>query len=309
MLPFSRRLAETGRILCRDRLHTLQVNVGRRCNLACVHCHVDAGPRRRESMSGQTVAEVVAFAERIPFRVADITGGAPELLDHLPELIRGLAERTDRVLLRSNLVLLLDPRRRQLLELCRRRRVVIVASFPSINENQADAQRGGGVWRQSIAMLKELNRIGYGMENSGLELDLVSNPAGAFLPVEQCAAERRFKQELARRWDIRFNELYVFANAPLGRFRAWLAASGNFDAYMQRLAAGFNPDTLDGLMCRSLLSVSWQGLLYDCDFNLAANLPHGGSPVHVRDVDRIDSAIPIRTGDHCYACTAGAGFT
>jgi len=302
-------LEKQGLTLKRMPPHTLQVNVGQLCNLACKHCHVDAGPGRKTVMTPHTMADIIAFTKRVPFRVADITGGAPEMVPGIEELIEGLYRTTQKILLRSNLMLLLSPDKADLLALCRKLKIAIIASFPSVNEKQADAQRGDGVWEKSIVMLQRLNELGYGQPDSGLELSLVSNPVGAFLPVDQCIAEKRFKQDLAEKWRIVFNHLYTFANIPLGRFKQWLQTTGNFDPYMEKLAAAFNPLTLEGLMCRTMISVSWDGYLYDCDFNLAAGLPFSGEPLHVNDIQAIDNSIPIRTDDYCYACTAGAGFT
>lgn len=297
------------RELRRDKTSALQVNVGRLCNLACKHCHVDAGPGRTEVMSRQTMDEVVRFAGRVGFAVIDITGGAPELAPGINNLIDRLAPLCDRLLFRTNLTLLLADEAQPLLDLCRQRRVTLIASFPSVNRSQADAQRGGGVFDQSIDMLRRLNQVGYGLPGSGLELDLVSNPAGAFLPADQCAAEIKFKTDLARRWDIQFNRLFTFANVPLGRYRLWLQKSGNLAAYLEKLLSSFNPDTLAGLMCRTQISVSWDGFLFDCDFNLAAGLPYGGGRIHISEVSTIPAGQTIMTGDHCFACTAGAGFT
>jgi radical SAM/Cys-rich protein len=194
--------------------------------------------------------------------------------------------------------------------LYRRHRAVIVASLPAVNEGQTEAQRGVGVWETSIGMLQRLNRLGYGLPDSGLELDLASNPAGAFLPPAQGPAERRFRADLHHRHGIEFNTLLTFANVPLGRFRHWLTTSGNLDAYRERLAQRFNPVTLPGLMCRTFISVDWDGYLYDCDFNLAAGLHHGPRRTHITELSALPpegTAIP--TGEHCFACTAGAGFT
>jgi len=260
-------------------------------------------------MGRETMEAVLRFAGRSSFSVADITGGAPELVPDLPFMLQGLRPLVDRLMLRSNLLLLLDDQRQELLDLCRALNVELVVSFPSTNETQADSQRGRGVWRKSIAMLKRLNDLGYGMPDSGLDLYLVSNPAGAFLPVDQCTAEKRFRQDLARKWNISFTALYTFANVPLGRFRHWLEHSGNFESYLEKLAGAFNPATVNGLMCRSLISVSWDGCLYDCDFNLAGGLPYSGNRVHVSEVEKLQAGTPIMTDDYCYACTAGAGFT
>jgi len=188
--------------------------------------------------------------------------------------------------------------------------VVVVASFPSLNEAQADSQRGNGTFLSAIAALKKLNAIGYGLEGSGLELNLVSNPAGAFLPASQKETENRFRQVLKQKFGIVFNNLFVFANMPLGRFRQWLIRSGKLEAYLARLVSIFNPCAVDGLMCRTLVSVSWDGYLYDCDFNLSRDLPLGGRKVHVSQIKgRPQPGSPIAVAEHCYTCTAGSGFT
>jgi radical SAM/Cys-rich protein len=308
--PFAQRLAGHGLELRRGAAQTLQVNVGLRCNQVCRHCHLSAGPDRLESMDRATMVQVIAFVARHRFQCVDITGGAPELNPDLGFLLSELAPLAPRLMLRSNLTALAGQRTGELLDLCQLHRVAIVTSLPALNAGQTDAQRGSGVLAASIAMLKELNDLGYGRPGTGLELDLVANPTGAFLPPSQCQAEKKFRTDLARRWSIVFNHLFTFANVPLGRFRKWLKDSGNFEAYMERLAAAFNPATIDGLMCRTLVSVSWDGYLYDCDFNLAAGLPAGATRLHVSEAPAPPApGEPIATGDYCYACTAGAGFT
>jgi radical SAM/Cys-rich protein len=307
--PFEATLKEHNLHLHRTKTSTLQVNVGKLCNLACRHCHMDAGQNRHEIMGKQTMVDTVDFARRIRFETAEITGGAPELVPNLDYLLTSLRPLVDKLVLRTNLVLLLHDRYSALLDLCRELKVVLVASFPSTNANQADSQRGKGVWQDSIEMLKRLNASGYGLPGTGLELNLVVNPTGAFMPVEQCRAEKKFRMELARRWDIQFTNLFTFANIPLGRFRTWLEGSGNLTQYMERLYSGFNPETLNGLMCRSLISISWDGYLYDCDFNQAADLPYSGKKIPITTLTALPSGVSIQVGDHCYACTAGAGFT
>ncbi|HHO49186.1 MAG TPA: radical SAM/Cys-rich domain protein [Desulfobacteraceae bacterium] len=309
MNSFLRNLAVHRLQLTRERATTLQVNVGRLCNLACRHCHVDAGPARNEVMDRQTMEAVIDFARRNSFAVIDITGGAPELVPGIAYLLDQAAALAPTVMMRSNLLALAERSADNIPELCRRRKITIVASFPSTNRGQTEAQRGSGVWEKSIAMRKKLNEAGYGVPGTGLNLFLVSNPAGAFLPVDQCAAEKKFRADLARKWGIRFTGLFTFANMPLGRFKIWLEQSGNYAPYMEKLAASFNPATVAGLMCRSLINVSWDGCLYDCDFNMAAGLPYSGSPVHISEVPEAGEGIPVATGDHCLACTAGAGFT
>jgi radical SAM/Cys-rich protein len=296
--------------LTRGVTSTLQINVGLACDLACRHCHLEAGPDRMEAMGHETVEAVIACAGRFSFAAIDITGGAPELLPGLPRLVSGLATLTPKLIVRTNLTALMRPESGTLPELYRAHGVALTASLPAANAAQTQAQRGVGVWETSIAMIRRLNGLGYGMAGSGLELDLVSNPTGAFLPAPQGEAEKRFRQDLERRYAISFNHLYTFANAPLGRFRAWLGRSGNLDAYLARLEGSFNPCTLPGLMCRSLLSVNWDGFIYDCDFNLAAGLHHGDRRIHIAQLSELPAAgTPIPVGDHCFACTAGSGFT
>jgi len=307
---FEDSLIRQGLELTRGTTTTLQINVGLACDLACRHCHLEAGPARTEMMSEETVAAVLACAERFPFASIDITGGAPELLPQLPRLVKRLAAATSRLIVRTNLTALARPESATLPELYRNNRVVIVASLPAVNASQYESQRGDRTWETSLSVLRRLNGIGYGMEGSGLELDLVANPTGAFLPAAQVQAERRFHQDLERRYGIAFSNLYTFANVPLGRFRSWLERSGNLDAYLQKLSANFNRCTIPGLMCRSQISVDWNGFLYDCDFNLAVGLHHGGQKRHISQLTGLPTpGAPIPVGDHCYSCTAGAGFT
>ena len=309
MNSFHKALTSNDLVLDRGKTTTLQVNVGYLCNLACKHCHVDAGPARKEIMSRQTMDDVIRFARKNSFSIIDITGGAPELVPDIAYLLENLAPLTSKVMMRSNLVVLLEEDSKKLLDLCRQLKIVLIASFPSTNRGQADAQRGEGVWEKSISMLKKLNELGYGKPDTGLDLYLVSNPAGAFLPVDQCTAEQKFKADLARKWGIAFTALFTFANVPLGRFKKWLEISGNYDAYMEKLRSSFNPATVEGLMCRNLINVSWDGYLYDCDFNMAAGLPYSGKPVHVSEVQEPENGTPIMTDDYCFCCTAGSGST
>jgi radical SAM/Cys-rich protein len=308
--PFADVLARHGLSLVRDRALTLQVNTGYLCNLRCRHCHLEAGPGRKEIMSRETMAAVVSFARRFPFQAIDVTGGAPELVPDLPFLLEGLAPLAPRRMLRTNLFAASGAAWEALLALCVSYRLVLVASFPSTDPTQADAQRGAGVTDAAVAVLAKLNAAGYGIEGTGLELDLVANPVGAFLPDPQASAERTFRTDLRRKWGVSFNHLHTFANVPLGRFREWLLRSRNYERYMKTLSERFNPSAVDGLMCRTLLSVSWDGYLYDCDFNLAVGRLSGGRKVHVSDVAELPPpGSPIRIGEYCYACTAGSGFT
>ena len=308
--PFGQTLAKHGLNLTREKISTLQINVGLLCNQACRHCHLEAGPNSEEVMSAETVDQVVALAQRFPFEIIDITGGAPEMNPNLVDMIERLSGMTPRLMLRSNLTALANGERDHLIEVCEERRVVIVASFPSLNEAQAESQRGRGAFQESIAVLGKLNSLGYGQPDSGLELSLVSNPTGAFLPSSQDQLERRFCQVLKNKWGIVFNNLFTFANVPLGRFRQWLEQSGNLEGYLQKLATSFNPCAIEGLMCRSLISVSWDGYVFDCDFNQAAGLYMGGKKTHISDLKELPKpGEPIAVSHHCYTCTAGAGFT
>jgi radical SAM/Cys-rich protein len=308
--PFGQTLSKLGLRLERGHTTILQVNVGLLCNQTCRHCHLSAGPGRQENMDSQTVAEVVAYAKRCRFETIDITGGAPELNPNLVSLIESLSPLVSRIMVRSNLSSLNDGTRDHLFEFFKALRVVIVASFPSLNEAQTESQRGQGVFQASVTALKKLNAIGYGRKGSGLELNLVSNPTGAFLPSSQPQVEKRFRQVLDRKWGISFNQLLNFANVPLGRFRHWLLLSGNFEKYIEKLASSFNPCAIEGVMCRTLVSISWDGHLYDCDFNLAGGLCLGGRKIHVSELPGPpEPGSPIAVADHCYTCTAGAGFT
>jgi radical SAM/Cys-rich protein len=308
--PFSKTLADRGLELRRGATTTLQINVSLRCNQGCRHCHLEAGPGRNEMMAWETALEVIGFAERGKFPAIDITGGAPELHPRIAPMIEALASRTQRIMLRCNLTILAEQEREDLLEVCKTNRAVLVGSLPSLSPSQTEAQRGRGVFDKSLATLKRLNEMGYGLPGSILELNLVSNPVGAFLPVSQAQAEKRFRQELREKWGIEFTRLFTFANVPLGRFRSWLEETGNLQPYLRKLVSGFNPCTLESVMCRTLVSVDWDGYLHDCDFHLAKGIHLGGRKRHVSEMaGPPQPGEPIATSDHCYACTAGSGFT
>ena len=309
VMPFKSMLTRHHLELVRRPAHTLQINVGFLCNQTCRHCHLNAGPGRNENMDADTLEEVVAYARRSRFETIDITGGAPELNPHLVDLIVKISTLTPRIMLRSNLSAL-QANMLRLIEPLKSHRVVIVASFPSLNMSQTDSQRGDGIFEESIGTLRQLNAAGYGRNGSGLELNLVSNPTGSFLPPGQKQTEKRYHQILENKWGVTFNNLFNFANAPLGRFRQWLIQSGNLGSYMQKLVSNFNPCAIEGLMCRTLVSVSWDGHLYDCDFNLARGLCMSGKKIHVSDMPGPPLAgTSIITADHCYTCAAGSGFT
>ncbi|MBI5605757.1 MAG: arsenosugar biosynthesis radical SAM protein ArsS [Deltaproteobacteria bacterium] len=307
---FPQTLAQHKRSITRLKTSTLQINMGLLCNQECRHCHLEAGPHRSEIMTAETIQEVVAFAREGAFQAADITGGAPELNTNLPLLIREISPLVQRVSLRSNLTALSDGSHDPLRALLEKYRVAIIASLPSSNPSQADAQRGQGIFLKSIRAMQGLNARGYGQEGSGLELNLVANPTGAYLPSSQEQIEKKFRLDLKNKWGVVFNHLYAFANVPLGRFRLWLSKSGNLESYCQKLAQSFNPAALEGVMCRTMVSVSWDGFLFDCDFNLSQGLFMGGKKTPLSEgKPLLRPGAPIAVSDHCYACTAGAGFT
>lgn len=307
---FRDALERHGLRLARGETTTLQVNVGLRCDLACRHCHLEAGPDRAEAMGPETMDAVIACAGRLRFDTIDLTGGAPERVPGIERLVAGLAPLARRLIVRTNLTALHGAAGDRLLPLYLEARVALSASLPSVHPGQFESQRGIGTWEKCLAVLARLNGLGYGIPGSGLELDLVANPTGAFLPPGQEAAERSFRDALARKHGVRFSRLFTFANAPLGRFLAWLERTGNADGYRRMLAERFNPATVAGLMCRTILSVDWDGWIYDCDFHLAAGLPHGECRTHVSELARLPAAgSPIPVADHCFACAAGAGFT
>ena len=308
--PFQRTLSRHGISLERGQTTTMQVNMGLLCNQTCRHCHLEAGPQRTELMGKKVLDGIVAFAERGRFETIDITGGAPELNPHLVSIIERLAPLAHNFMVRTNLSALEKVDTNRLINVFRDHGVVLVASFPSLNQSQTDSQRGKNIFQTSISMLRKLNAAGYGLEGTGLELNLVSNPTGAFLPGSQSQTEIRFHRVLEKKWGIFFNQFFNFANVPLGRFRQWLLQSGNFEPYIQKLASTFNPCAIEGLMCRRLISISWEGYLYDCDFNLAKGIFMGGRKKHVSEMPGPpEQGSPIATDDHCYTCTAGAGFT
>ncbi len=307
---FEQILANNGLKLTREKTSTLQINMGLLCNQTCRHCHLNAGPDREEIMSAETIEQVVTYARKGQFESVDITGGSPELNPNLGDLIEKLRSLSVRILLRSNLTVLNPSKNVSLIHKLKENRVSIVASLPSLNKSQLESQRGNGIFNRSIDALKNLNKIRYGIKDSGLKLDLVSNPTGAFLPASQNETEKRFRQVLYEKWGITFNNLYNFANVPLGRFRQWLEDTGNLEEYIGKLSSAFNACAIEGLMCRSLVSVSWDGYLYDCDFNLARGLHLGGVKTHISTMSGAPKeGNDIAVDDHCFTCTAGSGFT
>lgn len=260
-------------------------------------------------MAPETMEQVAQLARHPGFTTIDITGGAPELNPHINPFVQTLSRLGRRMIFRANLTALAADET-GLMNLLADKQVAVAASFPSLNANQTDSLRGKGIFETSLDTLKRLNRLGYGWDGSELKLDLVVNPAGAFLPPSQESTRKRFAKTLKRKWGLSFNNLYSFANVPLGRFRKWLQKTDNLDNYMVKLVTAFNPCAVDGLMCRQLISVAWDGYLYDCDFNLARRLDLSGRRTHITEIDGPPKEkSPIATGEHCYTCTAGAGFT
>jgi radical SAM/Cys-rich protein len=310
MLPFARQLEHLGYAdLNAANLTSLQVNLGWRCNQTCKHCHLLAGPHRPEQMERETIDAVIRVMERWSIPSLDLTGGAPELNPHYEYLVERLAPSGTRIITRSNLTILLEPGKEHLAEFYRDHRVELVCSLPYYQEDLVDRLRGPGVFQKSLEALRRLNRLGYGQPDSDLKLNLMYNPAGAYLPPEPGALEELFRRELLHRHGIHFHRLLTLLNMPIGRFKEFLERSQNYERYMGKLVSGFNPATVAGLMCRSLISVAWDGRLYDCDFNQALDLPLlAGLPQTIRDFDLLALATrPIRLGDHCYGCTAGLG--
>jgi radical SAM/Cys-rich protein len=308
-LGFDEKLAQTGRELRADLVQTLQVNVGKRCNQACKHCHVDASPIRTEMMTPEIAELVIAKLRECNIATLDITGGAPELNPSFRFLVTEAKAAGAHVMVRHNLTVMFEPGQEDLPEFFRAHQTEVISSLPYFLEQQTDAQRGNGVFAKSIAALRRLNAVGYGVAGSGLTLNLVYNPVGAFLPPPQAAIESDFKRELLARYDVTFNRLFTITNMPIKRYLDYLRRSGNEERYMRKLVEAFNPATVEALMCRTLISVDWTGRLYDCDFNQMLELGvDEAAPQHLRDFDLAGlNERRIATGPHCFGCTAGAG--
>ncbi len=305
----------------RGELNTLQVTLGYLCNLSCTHCHVNAGPTRTELMDAATVDLVIEVLAARSVATLDLTGGAPEMNPHFCRMVEAARSLNVEVIDRCNLTVLLEPGFEDLPGFLAEQGVVISASLPCYSEQNVSEQRGKGVFEQSIAALQALNELGYGREGSGLTLNLVYNPNGAFLPPDQSVLKREYQQNLGREYGIVFNELFTITNMPISRFGAVLLAKGEYESYMNLLKENFNAANLESVMCRNLLSVDWQGYLYDCDFNQMLEFPLLPSAIrmpefitsdrrshHLRELlEHNLSASDIVIGDHCFGCTAGAG--
>jgi radical SAM/Cys-rich protein len=297
-------------VIRRAHLETLQINLGYKCNQSCVHCHVNAGPNRTEMMDVTTMALIPQVLAAREIGTLDLTGGAPELHEGFRDLVRAARAQGVRVIDRCNLTILFEPGQEGLAEFLAAQRVEVVASMPCYSAANVDKQRGDGVFDLSIAALQQLNALGYGRLGSGLVLNLVYNPQGASLPPEQQKLQADYKRELLQHFGIVFNELFALTNMPIQRFGSTLVSKGTFDAYMDLLRSSFQEQNLPGVMCRSTVSVDWQGWLSDCDFNQQLGLPLGTSGLkrHLRDLLKtgLDEQA-IRVAGHCFGCTAGQG--
>ncbi len=297
--------------LRRALLETLQVNLGYLCNQSCLHCHVNAGPTRKELMQRDTINEILSYLAQGNIKTLDLTGGAPEMNPHFRDLVRGARTLGIKVIDRCNLTILSEEGYDDLAAFLAKQQVEIVASLPCYLEDNVNMQRGKGVFHRSIEGLKKLNQLGYGSTSSSLTINLVYNPQGAALPPPQAALERAYKTHLKEHYEIQFNQLFTITNMPIKRFGSMLISKGLFEEYMTLLRDSYNSDTLDDVMCRSTVSVDWQGYIYDCDFNQMLDLP---APLeqklrtHISELNMIDiEGQPITVKAHCYGCTAGQG--
>lgn len=305
-VSFAERLGATE--LRANSIDTLQVNVGKLCNQACKHCHVDASPTRTEIISRAVVDACLATLKTANIPILDITGGAPELVPDFRYFVTEARKLGTKVMVRHNLTVMFEEGFDDLPEFFAANEVEVVSSLPYFQANETDAQRGGGVFDRSIAAMKKLNAVGYGVDEK-LVFNLVYNPVGAFLPPEQAAIESDFRRELKARHDVSFNNLFAITNMPIARFLDWLRRSRNEEGYMRKLVGAFNPATLGGLMCRNMVSVDWTGRLFDCDFNQMLELevaPAASRTIFDFNAELLEKR-PIVTNDHCYGCTAGSG--
>jgi radical SAM/Cys-rich protein len=307
---FSRTVADHRLTLRRGRTEILQLNLGKLCNLICIHCHVNAGPKRKEIITRDTIDHILEWLASTNIETVDLTGGAPEMVPDFRYLVERLREipRVKTIIDRCNLTILLEPGYEWLADFLAAHRLKIVASMPCYEAENVNAQRGNGVFDASIRALQLLNRLGCGRQDDFI-LDLVYNPNGPFLPPEQARLEADYKRELKSHFGIDFHRLYTITNMPIGRFASWLKRNGNLAAYMQLLVESFNPASVAGLMCRNTLSIGWRGEVYDCDFNQQLGMQwRDGSPLFLWDIDpkRLEGR-PIALGNHCFGCTAGCG--
>jgi radical SAM/Cys-rich protein len=298
-------------ILKPSKIEIFQLNIGKLCNQSCAHCHVDAGPDRvDENMSREHLEKCLAIIQNTPsITTVDITGGAPEMHPLFRWFVEECSKAGKKVIDRCNLTIIqANPKYHDLPQFLAKHKVNVVSSLPYFSKNRTDSQRGDGVFEDSIKSLQQLNAVGYGMPGSDLQLDLVYNPTGSFLPSGQAELEREFKQQLLRKFDIEFNSLFCITNMPISRYLEYLLQAGIYEEYMQKLLDAYNPSTIMGLMCRNTISVSWDGFLYDCDFNQMLDLQVSGNHQHIDDFDlEALNHRDIVLNQHCYGCTAGSG--
>ncbi|OAV44643.1 arsenosugar biosynthesis radical SAM (seleno)protein ArsS [Lewinella sp. 4G2] len=309
---FASKLAEQGHAPFKPtQIEIFQLNIGKLCNQTCAHCHVDAGPDKRvENMSRETLQQCLDMIAAIPtVTTVDITGGAPEMNPHFRWFVEECTKMGKEVIDRCNLTIIMaNPKYRDLPEFLAKHKVHVVSSLPYFSKARTDGQRGDGVFEDSIKALQHLNEVGYGKEGTDLKLDLVFNPSGAYLPGKQETLQAEFKRQLDRKFGIVFNELFAITNLPVSRFLDYLLETGNYEEYMEKLVEAYNPMTVDSLMCRNTISVSWQGYLYDCDFNQMLELKVAAKGQHITDFDVAElTNRNIVLNQHCYGCTAGAG--
>ena len=291
----------------REKLHTIQINLGYKCNQACIHCHVNAGPKRKEMMDIKTIDEIVEFIKRSNIKTIDLTGGAPELNDNFEYLVRKARDLGCHIIDRCNLTILLEPTKEHLIEFFKENNIEIIASLPCYEEDNVNEQRGKGVFKKSIKVIQKLNSLGYGI-NKELKLNLVYNPQGPVLPPNQSILESQYKINLKEKYNIIFNSLYTITNMPIARFGSKLISEKKFNKYMELLKKNFNKDALKNVMCKNLISIDYLGYIYDCDFNQMLNLNFGGfNKIHISNLEINTTSRKINTGDHCYGCVAGPG--
>lgn len=308
---FADKLAEIGLSpFVTTDLETFQINVGKMCNQVCKHCHVDAGPDRKEIMTRETMQQCLDALAQTDCKTVDLTGGAPEMNPDFRWFVEEIKKLGRHVIVRCNLTIIVANKKyHDLPEFFKKHNIEVVSSLPHYNRRRTDRQRGDGVFDRSIRALNMLNAVGYGKEGTGLILNLVYNPSGAYLPDDQDAMERNFKAALKEDFDIDFNHLFAITNLPVSRFLDYLIASDNYETYMETLVQAFNPEAAHNVMCRSTLSISWDGYLFDCDFNQMLDLKlRGDAPTHIKefDLEKIQHR-DIIVNQHCYGCTAGAG--
>lgn len=292
----------------RGRLSTLQMNLGYLCNLSCTHCHVNAGPNRTELMTRETMHTALQFADKYQLEYLDLTGGSPEMNPDFRWLVEKARKQGLHVMDRCNPTILVEPGYEDTAEFLAAQQVEVIASLPCYMEDNVDAQRGKGVFSASIKALKKLNELGYGQANSKLTLNLVFNPQGMSLPAPQLQLEASYRAFLSAHFDLHFNQLFTITNMPIQRFGAVLLAKGQFDEYMNLLKQSYQVENLAQVMCKSLLSVDWQGYVYDCDFNQMLDMPLTGKSTHLSQLlQQMPESMPISVADHCYGCTAGQG--